>query len=197
MADSIKLYHVYSTLPEHTIRGIKLKDVHISWFVKDRQDPPVPYEILIDDYDPKAGHVIHPQNAVKELFTLEEADTFSAYLTRSKIDATPIIKAAQLPFEMNRAGLLEFAVGDAAGFYPVSEDEDDYDLSFKVWGYYDAKEQYVGAWTEKAVSPDAERIQKLLEQAVALGLRRKSKEETLKTIAQQLYEKGYRVTVGK
>lgn len=196
MADTIKLYHVYSTLPSLEIKGIKCNNVHVSWFVRGRTEPPAPYEILINHYDTSAGHVIHAQNAVKELFTIEEADAFSAYLTRSKIDATPIIKAAELPFEMKRAGFLEFAGGDAAGFYRASE-EDDYDLPFQVWGYYDAKDQYVAAWSEKTVNPEIDFVQKLLEQSIALGLRRKSKPDTIRKIAQQLVEKGYRVTVGK
>ncbi|MBI5930690.1 MAG: hypothetical protein HY862_15380 [Chloroflexi bacterium] len=196
MTDTIKLYHVYSKLPVYEIKGIQCHDIHISWFVKDRVEPPAPYEILINHYDPQAGHVIHPQNAVKELFTIEEADAFSAYLTRSKIDATPIIKAAELPIEMNRAGFLEFAVGEASGFYRASE-EDDYDLPFTVWGYFDAKDQYVGAWSEKVTNPEIDRTQKMLEQAIALGLRKKAKPEALRAIAQQLVEKGYHVTIGK
>ncbi len=196
MTDSIKLYHVYSTLPVHEIKGVKCPDVHVSWFVRGRAEPPAPYEALIAHYDASVGHVVHAQNAVKELFTIEEADTFSAYLTRSKIDATPIIKAAELPFEMNRAGFLEFAVGEAAGFYQASE-EDDYDLPFQVWGYFDAKDQYMAAWAEKARNPEVDYIQKLLEQAVKLGLRKKSKREDLRSIAQKLNENGYRVTIGK
>ncbi len=196
MTDKIKLYHIYSTLPVLEIKGIKLSNVHVSWFVKGRAEPPDPYEILINDYDPSAGHVIHAQNAVKELFTIEEADAFSAFLTRSKIDATPIIQVADLPFDMKRAGFLEFAVGEAAGFYRASEEED-YNLPFQVWGYYDAKDQYVAAWSERAVNPEIDFIQKLLEQSIALGLRRKSKPETVRNIAQQLVDKGYRVIIGK
>lgn len=196
MAEMIKLYHVHSTLPVLEIKGIKLSNVHVSWFVKGRVNPPAPYEILINDYDPSAGHVTHAQNAVKELFTLEEADAFSAYLTRSKIDATPIIKAADLPFEMKRAGFLEFAAGEAAGFYRASEEED-YDLPFQVWGYYDAKDQYVAAWGERVVDQEIDLIQKLLEQSIALGLRRRSKPEAIRNVAQQLVNKGYRVVISK
>ncbi len=196
MADSIKLYHVYSTLPVLEVKGIKCQNVHVSWFVRGKADPPAPYEILINDYDPSVGHAIHAQNAVKELFTIEEADAFSAYLIRSKIDATPIIKAAELPFDMKRAGFLEFAVGEATGFYRASE-EDDYDLPFEVWGYYDAKDQYVSAWTEKPIDPEIDFVQKLLEQSIALGLRRKSRPETIRNIAQQLVGKGYRVVISK
>lgn len=64
MADTIKLYHVYSTLPTLEVKGIKLSNVHVSWFVKGRAEPPAPFEILINDYDASVGHAIHAQNAV-------------------------------------------------------------------------------------------------------------------------------------
>jgi len=134
-----RLYGVYSEVNDFDSWGARWKSVTINWFVVDRKIPPVPYETSIKSYRPNSkdpGKYRYPEGFIDECFTYQETNALTEYLKRYPGECK--ISEVELPIEPNLAGNGALAIGGLEGFYMLSKDEN-YNLPFKVWGYYDLR----------------------------------------------------------
>jgi hypothetical protein len=119
------------------------KDVYIHWFVAERARPlfgddgflGIPYARVITGYDATDELRFYCQAAVEEFFTEDEAQMFVEYIRTHHDDKSATIEPATLPIESNRMGNGAMAVGGNTDFLRLDHSLD-YDLPFKVWGFY-------------------------------------------------------------
>lgn len=135
------LYRLSSTVNGFPHRGGLYDGVKLHWLVMERDNPFHPdYSKLIVDQsgDPYERYL------VDELFTREEVDQFRPYLFRSIGDSIQLPiedEEVELPLRSKTedgATLLPMSAVSAGGdtdFYQIWKHED-YDLPFKVDGYY-------------------------------------------------------------
>lgn len=128
----MELYIVESVAPE--LKGYK--DVSLTWFVDNREDPPAPYESLIDysQIGPPKGYA---EIFVKECFTADEAAALVGYL-REFYDDEPTVRPVELPVIENVMPFGGIPLGGGVDNLSISR-EPDYDLPFKVCGYFDIR----------------------------------------------------------
>jgi hypothetical protein len=141
------LFRVNTTMPEYG----DYRDVTFHWFYAEKEIRPrrqALYKVLIDDYDDKDEYIAYAEWAIEELFSTDEAAALKAYLDAVRGDAgTTVIEPIELPIPNNMTGFEAFgtfSVWDAYGtdggtdYYLLSEDFE-YNLPFKVWGYFEWK----------------------------------------------------------
>jgi hypothetical protein len=135
----VKLYHVTSSDCNMPYEGRSYDGITIKWFIYDREKPVIPYEIGIQDYteDPSdEPGKSYAQEALDELFTMEEAKLLQDYLTKKDMKCQ--IEECELPLPNNVCGYFGFF--DAAGIHMEGlveiYEESDYDLPFKTVGFY-------------------------------------------------------------
>jgi hypothetical protein len=136
------MYWLSSSAPN--LRGYK--DVTIRWFVERRGNKlfgpggslGVAYQDVIKDYDPDHDGGPYAEDALEELFTESEAKAFAKFLNahRSNQYADHEIDTEWFPIPNNLAGYGANALGGSCDNLCIS-DAADYDLPFKIYGYYD------------------------------------------------------------
>lgn len=121
------------------IRFNKQYKVQCYWFCVDRDQPVVPYQELIIDYDPNKEGIDIAESAVNESFTEQEIISLQNYLETIEV-GLEVTKADYLPVASDINGLQHFLLGGGTGIIYLSEYEG-YSLLFKVWGIYDYKDK--------------------------------------------------------
>ena len=127
----MRLYHVSTIAKEY--HGCR--DVAFDWFRCERGEPR-PYAELIENYDP-GDDMGYAEGAIDEMFTEAEAVALKAYLDREHGGAVvTTIKEGRLPLPANNMGVGAIPVGGGDDFYMLNRARPQYDLPFKVWGYF-------------------------------------------------------------
>ncbi|MCP4216714.1 MAG: hypothetical protein GY765_18835 [bacterium] len=133
-----KLYLLSSSVNNFRYRGTSYDNVKINWFVFGREKPHVPFDVAIENYlklSPAAR--IHPENFLRERFTLDEARMLKAYLeTAQKIKST--IDEVLLPVPDLEKGNHDFPPLPGTDFIQLYS-KTDYNLSFKAEGVFNLK----------------------------------------------------------
>ena len=134
-ADKDKLFRVYSVVNNFRYKDIFYDNLIINWFAVGREVPPVPFEEEIENYlQLSTVERIHPENFLKEHFTLKEAESLKHYLgTIESIDA--FIKPCPLPVSANEKGYRDFPPPIGVGFV-IMHNRKHYNLPFKVEGIF-------------------------------------------------------------
>ena len=113
-----QLYRVYSTVSEFQFAGRDFYGVRVAWFVKDREEPIIPYE-RIADY-----HMNDPYLEVTSLgqhFTFPEALGLSNYLFEVR-DFESQIEVAKLPLRASTLPIYDqFDLDDGECFIKLNE----------------------------------------------------------------------------
>ena len=126
------------------------KNVPVTWFVTKRERPlfgrngslGIPYADVIEGYEIESGR--SSEAAVEELFLADEAKSFVEFLYRHYGDAyrRTEIKPETLPIPSGQMAYADRSVSARRygidGFLKIGE-EDDYELPFAVWGFYDCE----------------------------------------------------------
>jgi hypothetical protein len=129
-----------------TLQGGSFDNLQMTWFVVERQTPLVAMAEAIQDYQQLASaERAFPEAYVNEQFSQEEARELMIYLDRKGI--TVHIEEVSLPVMENMRGCQAIPAGADSGFYDLSQ-EKDYNLSFKVRGFYHISQ------AEKKIGPD-------------------------------------------
>jgi hypothetical protein len=127
-----QLYSVISVIDDWSHRGIRYDNVEVIWFVDERgYDPGFDYAALLSPGDETTGC---DDMLVFDLFTREEADQLAEYLRVAHQEAV-VIREVDMPIKRGYMPISGIAVGGDCNFYMLSEHKD-YDLPFRVWGYY-------------------------------------------------------------
>jgi len=115
------------------------RDVLFSWFVSERQEPPVLYALGIRNYNQADADMVgYAGRALCELFTRAEAEALKAYIDERHGDVTTI-KRADLPIENSDAGISVGPAGGGPNCLLLYEDPE-YRLPFKVEGFFDLRQ---------------------------------------------------------
>lgn len=135
----IKLFKASSIVNNFKHRGGIYTKVPFMWFVRNRDNPVIPYEKGISDYKKRSNekHKSYQEEALDELFTEEEVEALMGYLLKS-YDTDCHIEEVNLPIDSNCGGWGVLAVGGETDFYMLSK-TDDYNLPFETWGYFDVR----------------------------------------------------------
>ncbi len=133
--DKDKLFRVYSTVNNFRYKDIFYDNLIVNWFMVGREVPPVTYEEEIENYSQlKTADRIHPENFVKERFTLKEAELLRHYLdTIEKLGAS--IESCPLPVSANASGYRDFPPPYGIDFL-ILHSRKYYNLPFKVEGIF-------------------------------------------------------------
>jgi hypothetical protein len=149
----VRLFHVYSDVNHH--RGYK--NVRFQWFVHKREKPlfgkdgllGIEYRDVIEDYDTTSMRY-YAEDAVEELFTEDEAKAFVEFV-KTLGDETATVESVKLPMPNNMMGVGAIPIGGEDQCLMFSK-APDYDLPFKVGGYYSLR-----GCEYDATLPDAQR----------------------------------------
>lgn len=150
------VYRLRSVIDNWPHRGYRYNQVDVTWF-KEHNDLPVSElfgapiirlddDVLIGNVDPYA------ESQADECFTVEQADALAAYLkTQHGTDVIRELVTLPLPSE-GYMGVSAVPVGGNEDFYMLFR-EDEYDVSFKVSGYYriDGAESYIVVSAEDGI----------------------------------------------
>ena len=136
----MNLYHIRSTVKQ--FRGFK--NVGITWFMRRRQQSVAPYAELIVDYAKleRDEDRFYSENNVDEMFTEDEARALLAWLNEHRPAAHVLLPQAMPILARNDSGALLIGMGAIAvgGLQDFLEpNETDWNLPFKVLGYYDLR----------------------------------------------------------
>lgn len=121
-------------------------DVRIDWFVRDRQAPPAPYEEVIANYHELGVGESSPercfergytQACIDELFTAAEIEELRAYLAEAH-ETELFVEEVELPIEGPMVPTGGLSIAGMTGSIPLVT-EAGYNLSIRVWGYYDLR----------------------------------------------------------
>jgi hypothetical protein len=140
--ECVKLFRVSSVADQ--LRGHK--NVQIQWFVDERPrrlfgaggSANVTYHGAIKHYDPDHPLTEYAQTALAEYFTEGEASAFVEWLKAHRNDTTATVEQATLPIEKNAMPFSAMPVGGENDFLMTGRSAD-YNLPFKVWGYFDLR----------------------------------------------------------
>jgi hypothetical protein len=149
-----KLYHCYSIVNNLGYKGIHYDKVKISWFVKGREKPQVPFEQAIANYSTlTAAARSYPENYILERFTQMEVELLKGYLSSvQKIKAAA--EEIKLPVSENKKGYKDVPPIPGTDFIVLHEKQN-YNLPFKVEGIFNIKladERIVGDEQETVIS---------------------------------------------
>lgn len=133
-----KLYHVYSIVNNFRYKDIFYDNLKINWFVLGRETPQVPFEKVIVNYSGLSTTArIHPENHIKEKFTLVEAELIKQFLASSqKIDV--VIEEKVLPVGKDEIGYHDLPPTPDVDFITLYKKKP-YDLPFNVEGVFNIK----------------------------------------------------------
>jgi hypothetical protein len=95
-----------------------------------------PYAELIENYDANNEMRLYSEEAINEMFSLEEAEAWMAWLKSHQGGCEHEIEEAKLP--INTMGVGAIPVGGEQDFLMVNQ-EPDYDLPFTVWDSFDLR----------------------------------------------------------
>jgi hypothetical protein len=137
---TMNLHHIRSTVKH--FKGFK--NVNITWFMERRQQPVAPYAELIADYAELEHHKYRwmAEGHVDEMFTADEARAVLAWLNEQRPAAHVLLPQA-MPIRAHTddgallMGLGAIPVGGLQDF--LIPNETDWNLPFKVLGYYDLR----------------------------------------------------------
>lgn len=131
--DGVRLYAAYSI--GNLTRNEKVyHDVRFNWYCLERAEPVFPYEEVIADYeqlDEKQRHAL--QRDIRRYFTATETSALASYL-EGKYGLELVVEPVPLPIR-ERGRFFDEGSSVIYDFLELSEQED-YPLSFRVWGYY-------------------------------------------------------------
>jgi hypothetical protein len=138
----IKVFYVTTKVADFS----GFMDAYLHWFVVDRKPClfgsdgtlGIGYDEVIADYDAAAVYHRHSEEAVEELFTKDEADTFVAWARANRNGGDTMIREYALPVQNNIMPLGAIPVGGPQNFLMIDRSPD-YNLPFKAWGYYDTR----------------------------------------------------------
>jgi len=133
-----ELFSVHSLARDFLYQGKQYEEVKITWFVVERQAPPVPYADAIQDYgqlDEKDR--AFPEGYINEQFSRPEAEALKKYLER-RPDAATQVEEIGLPVLANASGCRRLPRGNGNDFYLLHR-EKSYSLPFKVEGYFSVR----------------------------------------------------------
>ena len=151
----MKLFRAHSAI-KLEFRDNLWEGVPVSWYV-DREDPPFPYDqlIQIDDHDESDPIRNYPRYYVNGLFTEEEAGALVAYLEAGGVSVNLI--QVELPISGIEVGNWMMAYSPTReGHIPLSENVV-YNLPFKVNGFFQL--EHSQTWREmKPFEPEGERL---------------------------------------
>jgi hypothetical protein len=133
-----KLYHVYSMVNNFRYKDILYDNLKVNWFVSGRETPQVPFEKVIANYEGLSSTArIHPENHIKEKFTLIEAELLKQFLASShKIDA--VIEEKVLPVGKDETGYHDLPPTPGVDFIALYKKKP-YDLPFNIEGIFNIK----------------------------------------------------------
>lgn len=124
-------------------------DVKIHWYCLERDRPVGPYRELIADYDlMEEKHRSLLEQDLDRLFLEEEVRELERHL-EDRFGLEVIPEPVVLPVT-GRSCFSEEGRSEVYNFLELSENED-YPLSFKVWGYYSVKHRLSSPTLEKSV----------------------------------------------
>lgn len=112
--------------------------VKFSWFTYKRNDPPLPYSDVIQNYSSLDEELGYLEELVDECFALHEAEAIKSFLdeaTSFKTKIIPVDIPIHLPTKHKLFKLR--AVGRGRGFYLLDK-LSQYPFTYSVAGYYDA-----------------------------------------------------------
>lgn len=157
-----KLYQVTSFIDYWSHRKALYNNVEVTWFVHDRDyDPAFDYTTLLDRPLPPGEGYSYARGLVDESFTRHEADQLAEYLRESHGEQVNIAQvdlpiATQADDGATYIPVGAISVGGCCDFYMLSEHVD-YNLPFKVWGYYNIEAcptTRPKSWTELSYAGD-------------------------------------------
>ena len=154
------LFHAYSVTDEFPHRGGQYDGVRITWFMERRDKLIVSPSDVISDYFSMDDHDrAYAEDYIGSLFTHDEVLQLRGYLSdqgdRGEFESRLVKFPVQRSDGLVSVGAM--AVGGSDDFYMLNE-EDEYSLPFKVWGYYDVH----GCRNSKGEIPSWESLQLLL-----------------------------------
>jgi hypothetical protein len=133
-----ELFSVHSLVRGFAYQGTRYEEVKVTWFVVERQAPPVPYAEAIQDYgqlDEKER--AFPEEYINEQFTRSQAEELIKYLGR-RPELTTRMDAVELPVMANASGCRRLPRGNGSDFLGLFR-EKGYALPFKVEGYFSVR----------------------------------------------------------
>lgn len=127
----MKLYYAFSKID---YKG--RKNVLFSYFAHDREctkryKKAIDYDVVAQDDRSK----MYAEGYINELFTKAEVEELRKYM-KEKHNAEIEIKTVDLPIKEQMMPFEAIAVGGGNDFYMMNR-EDGYNLSIKIWAYYD------------------------------------------------------------
>lgn len=128
------LYELTSVMNDWPHRNGRYNDVQVTWFVYSRQyETGFDYTAML--YAPESADPNRiDQGCVDELFTRSEADQFAKYM-KEQHNVEVAISQVQLPMNGVCMPIGGTPVGGDCDFYMLYM-HDDYNLPFRVMGYY-------------------------------------------------------------
>ena len=128
-------------------KDVLYDNLKINWFVKGRTKPIVPFELAIIDYAQLAPTArFHPENHIKECFTLEEAELLKHYLIASQ-HLTAAVEEKHLPINEHERGYRDVTPVPGTDFIPLYRKQH-YSLPFNVEGVFNVR------MADERISPD-------------------------------------------
>jgi hypothetical protein len=136
----IRLFHASSKIHKFQIGELVYLDVPFIWYVN-REAPPAPLqELVLFEKDLPKGQRRHSTLYLAQCLTKDELAAFTAWLWdthRTHVQASEVpLPLAELPQDIT-LGFSELPGGALRGHLPLHSRED-YGLSFRVVGYFDA-----------------------------------------------------------
>lgn len=103
-----------------------------------RRQPPLPYHLVIQNYNPYGRGIFWAERFVDELFTSEQAEQLEDYVNRWDGFETKV-EEVELPVPIRLARPFSaIPLEKGQGWLQIYK-YDDYDLPFSVAGYFDAR----------------------------------------------------------
>lgn len=140
-AVELKLYRAYSIIDDFLGYG----QIKVHWFCEHRNGSIGPHDQLIQDYMP--GENLYAEVSIDECFTEEEIEQLREYLERVHGDKLHAIEVnLPMPECMPYGAIGALCIFKPDGEISAVEDyymlneEEEYSLPFKVWGYFDTEE---------------------------------------------------------
>jgi hypothetical protein len=173
------LYRAYSVmdfLEEETV----YHDVRVNWYVLERKEPVAPYGDMIADYhelDERSRLILEAD--VNRYLTETEVKALYAYLQEQRgLDL--FVNPVNLPVS-DRGAMFIPGKPVVYDFFQLSEEEN-YDLPFKVWGYY----SLAGAMTSPLLKNGVVFLRRALE---ILGIQSNADDVLLEATVKALHRK--------
>jgi len=139
------LYHAWIMAKNFPFRGDHYNNVKLElfrWNTKEVNYSAKELKAVVIGYDRrKKRDAFMAEEAVKELFTMEEVKQISAYM-KDKYKEDVKFKPANFPYPSNVMGFGAYPVGGGLDFYCFFS-EKDYPLSFEIAGLFDMHDETI------------------------------------------------------